>query len=106
MNRRRFLSMLGLAPVAACSAALPAIALPKPENPLKMGEAIGGIPVYDPRKEESIEGWAKEVEAFTNPQEATALRVDLLEHDLLHYQNWVTESLLNIQAELERLSNV
>lgn len=32
MNRRSLLRMLGLAPVAACSAALPAMALPKPEN--------------------------------------------------------------------------
>lgn len=106
MNRRSLLRMLGLAPVAACSAALPAIALPKPENPLTFGEAIGGIPVYDPRKEESVEGWVKEVEAFTNPQEATALRVDWLEQDLLQYQNGLTENLLNIQAELERISNV
>ena len=30
MNRRRFLSFLGLAPVAA---AVPAVALPKPDNP-------------------------------------------------------------------------
>jgi hypothetical protein len=32
MNRRKFLSVLGLAPVAACSAALPAVALPKPNK--------------------------------------------------------------------------
>lgn len=37
MNRRRFLSFLGLAPVAA---ALPAMALPRPDKPTDIAEGM------------------------------------------------------------------
>lgn len=103
MNRRRFLSFLGLAPVAA---AVPAMAMPRPEKPLTVsvyGEAIGGVPLYDPRKDVSIEAWAEEIEAATGPQEATAVRIDLLENELRNQMNWMTESIRNIQSELDRL---
>lgn len=100
MKRRTFLRMLGLAPVAA---ALPAMALPRADSPLAYGEAIEGVPLYDPRKDVSIEAWAEEIEQATGPDEATAIRLDLLENDLRNQMDWLGESFRNIQTELDRL---
>ncbi|QGA55878.1 hypothetical protein [Brucella sp. 2280] len=100
MNRRRFLSFLGLAPVAA---AVPAMALPRAEKPTAYGEAIGGVPLYDPRKDVSIEAWAEDIEQATGPHEATAIRIDMLENDLCNQMNWISESFRNISDELDRI---
>jgi len=45
MNRRRFLSFLGLAPVAA---AVPAMALPRPEKPHELDKLVIDVSGPDP----------------------------------------------------------
>jgi len=45
MNRRRFLSFLGLAPVAA---AVPAMALPRPEKPTEIDKLVIDVSGPDP----------------------------------------------------------
>lgn len=80
MNRRRFLSFLGLAPVAA---AVPAMALPRAEKPVI--DARGADPEALRRlRSEIAEGqskWLEDIEQATGPHEATATRIDLLEKD-------------------------
>ncbi|WP_036577958.1 hypothetical protein [Brucella anthropi] len=94
MNRRRFLSFLGLAPVAA---AVPAMALPRADSPLVYGEVIEGVPLFDPRKDVSIEAWAEDIKQATGPHEATAIRLDLLENDLRNQMSWLGESFRKIR---------
>lgn len=96
MNRRSFLSMLGLAPVAACSAALPAIALPKPEN---VKETIKSAGFFMEAKSDGHH--AKIGMAVEYP-----IDCDALSRDIKEAMRWTSESTRYTLAELERISNV
>lgn len=71
MNRRSFLSFLGLAPVAA---AVPAMALPRAEKPTDID--------YDALSSDIRKMWVESIEKATGPQEATSEHIDHLAVDV------------------------
>lgn len=100
MNRRSLLRMLGLAPVAACSAALPAIALPKPENVKDIVSA--GTELHG-------SSWSQS-EMFIDASQAGPSRLvidyDVLVRDVENASKWTSESIRYVLAELDRIKNV
>lgn len=92
MNRRLFLSFLGLAPVAA---AVPAMALPRAEKPTEVKSA----------------GYFMDVEAGEHKVRIGAtvsapIDFDALNRDLSETQRWVAESFRGAIAEYNRIANV
>ena len=97
MNRRRFLSFLGLAPVAA---AVPAMALPRPEKPLATGGVVKGKVDYlvGEKPSESIF-----IDANKAGPSKIVIDVDALNQDLAASFKWTSDSFRHITGELERL---
>jgi len=89
MNRRRFLSFLGLAPVAA---ALPATALPRAEKPTEVRSAGFFMDVE-----------AGEHKARIGATVSAPIDVDALNRDLAASFKWTSDSFRHITGELERL---
>lgn len=73
MNRRRFLSFLGLAPVAA---ALPAMALPRPDKPTDIEKLV-----IDVQPTENTKRWLEDIGNATGPSSACATAVFRLYDD-------------------------
>jgi hypothetical protein len=96
MNRRSLLRMLGLAPVAACSAALPAIALPKPENVKNVVNRAGFF----------IEAKSGGHHSKIGVSAEYPIDLDALTHDLDGALRWTGESTRYVLAELDRIKNV
>lgn len=86
MNRRRFLSFLGLAPVAA---AVPAMALPRPENPLATGGVVKGKVDYLVGE---TPGESILIDANMSKPSQLVIEVDALNRDLSETQRWMVES--------------
>ncbi|MPR62749.1 hypothetical protein D7027_13140 [Ochrobactrum intermedium] len=89
MNRRRFLSFLGLAPVAA---AVPAMALPRAEKPHEVRSAGFFMDVE-----------AGEHKARIGATVSAPIDVDALNRDLAASFKWTSDSFRHITGELERL---
>ncbi|MDH0126664.1 hypothetical protein N7376_22060 [Brucella intermedia GD04153] len=96
MNRRRFLSFLGLAPVAA---AVPAMALPRAENVKNIvtGEA-GPELIINPEITKPLT--FKGGKLWINPAN---IDYDALNQDLAENLKWISNSARNITGEAERL---
>lgn len=84
MNRRRFLSFLGLAPVAA---AVPAMALPRAEKPTEIDKLIVDVQPADPKAMRRLMDdiakdqakWLEDIKNATGPSSEVAkaiFRVD------------------------------
>lgn len=97
MNRRRFLSFLGLAPVAA---ALPAMALPRPERLMATGGVVKG-------KVDYLLGETPSEGIFIDASKSGPTRLiidfDALNQGLAEHLKWTTESFHQITGDLERL---
>ncbi len=89
MKRRAFLKFLGLAPVAA---AVPAMALPRAEKPTKVRSAGFFIDVE-----------AGEHKARIGATVSAPIDVDALNRDLAASVKWTSDSLRNMQTELDRI---
>ncbi|MGX5708252.1 hypothetical protein [Brucella lupini] len=97
MNRRRFLSFLGLAPVAA---AVPAMALPRAEKPLATGGVVKGKVDYLVGE---TSGESILIDANLSKPSQLVIDVDALNRDLTASFEWTTDSFRHITGELERL---
>lgn len=90
MKRRTFLRMIGLAPVAA---ALPAMALPRPEN-VKVAVGRAGF---------VMEATAGDHHARIGASVEYPIDYDALNRDLEGSFRWINESTRNVIAEANRI---
>nr|WP_313011634.1 hypothetical protein [Brucella intermedia] len=100
MNRRRFLSFLGLAPVAA---AVPAMALPRAEKPLATGGVVKGKVDY---RVGETPGESIFIDVDMSKPSQLVIDFDALNRDLSENQRWVAESFRRAIAEYNRIANV
>lgn len=97
MKRRTFLRMLSLAPVAA---AVPAMALPRPEKPLPTGGVVKGKVDYLVGE---TPGESILIDANLSKPSQLVIDVDALNRDWAASFEWTTDSFRHITGELERL---
>lgn len=94
MNRRRFLSFIGLAPVAA---ALPAMALPMPDKPTDIDSLK--IDVSGP----DTQDWF--LDASKAGPSRIVINVDALDGDLRELHHWLDVSTKKTIADLKALGH-
>jgi len=86
MKRRAFLKFLGLAPVAA---AVPAMALPRPEKPMATGGVVKGKVEYYVGE---TPGESILIDADMSKPSRLVIDVDALDRDMAASIEWTSES--------------
>lgn len=100
MNRRRFLSFLGLAPVAA---AVPAMALPRAEKPMATGGVVKGKVDYLVGE---TPGESILIDASKAGPSQIVIDVDALNRGLEGSFRWVNESTRYLVTKASQIATV